>query len=135
MKTIVICGSMKLKQKMSEVENKLKDLGFQVLLPNMTETGDYASMTEKEQYQFKNRMITDHFNKIRQGDAVLILNDRLKDTDNYIGANSFLEIGFAFSLGKKIFILNDLPQQPNTVEIGGMLPVCLKGDLTKINLD
>lgn len=135
MKTIVICGSMKLKEKMSEVENQLKGLGFQVLLPNMEETGDYSSMSETEQYEFKNRMIIDHFNKIKQGDAVLILNDRLKDTDNYIGANSFLEIGFAFSLGKKIFLLNNLPQQPNTVEIGGMLPVCLGGDLTKIKLD
>ncbi len=133
MKTIVIYGSMKLKEKMSEVENQLKNLGFQVLLPNMKETGDYSSMSETEQYQFKNRMIIDHFNKIKRGDAVLILNDRL--TDNYIGANSFLEIGFAFSLGKKIFILNSMPQQPNTVEIGGTLPICLNGDLTKIKLD
>jgi nucleoside 2-deoxyribosyltransferase len=135
MKTITICGSMKLKERMNEVENQLKGLGFQVLLPNMEETGDYTSMTESEQYEFKNRMIIDHFNKIKEGDAVLILNDRLKDTDNYIGANSFLEIGFAFSLGKKIFILNSLPQQPNTVEIGGMLPTCLHGDLSKINLN
>ena len=126
---------MKLKERMNEVENQLKGLGFQVLLPNMEETGDYTSMTESEQYEFKNRMIIDHFNKIKEGDAVLILNDRLKDTDNYIGANSFLEIGFAFSLGKKIFILNSLPQQPNTVEIGGMLPTCLHGDLSKINLN
>lgn len=125
---------MKLKEKMTQVESQLKDLGFSVLLPNMEETGDYASMTETEQYQFKNRMIVDHFNKIKEGDAVLILNDRLKDTDNYIGANSFLEIGFAFSLGKKIFILNGLPQQSNTIEIGGMLPVCLNGDLGKISL-
>lgn len=134
MKTLTICGSMKLKEKMTQVESQLKDLGFSVLLPNMEETGDYASMTETEQYQFKNRMIVDHFNKIKEGDAVLILNDRLKDTDNYIGANSFLEIGFAFSLGKKIFILNGLPQQSNTIEIGGMLPVCLNGDLGKISL-
>jgi nucleoside 2-deoxyribosyltransferase len=134
MKTITLCGSMKLKERMYEVETQLKDLGFEVLLPNMAETGDYGSMTESEQYEFKNRMIIAHLNKIRQGDAVLIANDRLKDTDNYIGANSFLEIGFAFSLNKKIYLLNHLPHQPNTIEIGGMLPISLNGDLSKIDL-
>ncbi len=126
---------MKLKEKMYEIEGQLRDLGFGVLLPNITKTKNYENMTEIEQYAFKNRMIVDHFNKIKEGDAVLILNDRLKDIDNYIGANSFLEIGFAFSFGKKIFILNNLPQQPNTVEIGGMMPICLNGDLNKININ
>lgn len=126
---------MKLKERMHEIEAGLKALGFNAFLPNMDETSDYSSMTETEQYGFKNRMIVDHFNKIKEGDAVLILNDRLKDIDNYIGANSFLEIGFAFFLGKKIYILNNLPQQPNTVEIGGMMPICLNGDLNKININ
>lgn len=134
MKTITICSSMKLIEKMKEVELKLKDLGFNVLLPNTAEVSDYTIMSESEQYSHKNRMILDHLDKIKQGDAILVVNDRLKDTDSYIGANSFLEIGFAFSLGKKIFLLNEIPQQPNTVEIGGMLPVCLKGDLSSITI-
>jgi nucleoside 2-deoxyribosyltransferase len=134
MKTITVCGSMKLIEKMKEVELKLKDLGFNILLPNTAEVSDYTIMSESEQYSHKNRMILDHLDKIKQGDAILVVNDRLKDTDSYIGANSFLEIGFAFSLGKKIFLLNEVPQQPNTVEIGGMLPVCLKGDLSTISI-
>lgn len=134
MKTITVCGSMKLIEKMKEVEVKLKDLGFNVLLPNTAEVSDYSVMSESEQYTHKNRMILDHLDKIKQGDAILVVNDRLKDTDSYIGANSFLEIGFAFSLGKKIFLLNEIPQQPNTVEIGGTLPICLKGDLSVIGI-
>lgn len=134
MKTITVCGSMKLIEKMKEVELKLKDLGLNVLLPNTAEVSDYTIMSESEQYSHKNRMILDHLEKIKQADAILVVNDRLKDTDSYIGANSFLEIGFAFSLGKKIFLLNEIPQQPNTVEIGGMLPVCLRGDLNSISL-
>ncbi len=132
MKTITICGSMKLIEKMKEVEVKLQDLGFAVLLPNTAEVSDYSTMSESEQYAHKNRMILDHLDKIRQGDVILVVNDRLKDTDSYIGANSFLEIGFAFSLGKKVFLLNEIPQQPNSVEIGGMLPISLKGDLNSI---
>lgn len=134
MKTITVCGSMKLIEKMQEIEQKLKGLGFNVYLPDTAEVSDYSVMTEPEQYSHKNRMIINHLDKIKLGDAILVVNDRLKDTNNYIGANSFLEIGFAFSLGKKIFLLNDIPQQPNTVEIGGMLPVCLKGDLSSINI-
>jgi nucleoside 2-deoxyribosyltransferase len=124
---------MKLLEKMKEVEVKLQDLGFAVLLPNTAEVSDYSTMSESEQYTHKNRMILDHLDKIRQGDAILVVNDRLKDTDGYIGANSFLEIGFAFSLGKKIFLLNDLPEQPNKVEIGGMLPIYLSGQLETIS--
>lgn len=132
MKTITLCGSMKLIEKMLEVEKGLKAMGYNVFVPSLEETGDYASMSVPEQYVFKNRMIVDHLNKIKEGDAVLIVNDRLKDTDSYIGANSFLEIGFAFSLGKKIYLLNKVPDQSNSVEIGGMFPVCLDGDLSKI---
>ncbi len=134
MKTITICGSMKLIEKMKEIEQNLKDLGFDVLLPNTSEVSDYTIMSESEQYSHKNRMIIDHLDKIRQGDAILVVNDRLKDIDSYIGANSFLEIGFAYSMGKKVFLFNEIPQQPNSVEIGGMLPICLKGDLSFISI-
>jgi hypothetical protein len=67
-------------------------------------------------------MIMDHLEKIKKGDAILVLNERLKDIDGYIGANSFLEMGFALCLNKKIFLLNKIPDQPNSVEIGGMMP-------------
>lgn len=127
MKTIVLCGSMKLKDRMVEIEEKLKNLGFGVLLPDFGEVNDYSTMTESKQYELKNKMILNHFDKIKQGDAILVVNESLKGVDSYIGANSFLEMGLAFSLNKKIFLLNNIPDQPNKVEIGGMLPVCLDG--------
>ena len=52
---------------------------------------------------------------------------------NYIGGNSFLEMGFAHILNKKIFILNDIPEMIYTDEIEAMQPIALRGDLTKIN--
>ncbi len=125
---------MKLIEKMKEVAQGLEGQGFSVLIPNTAEVSDYSTMGESEQHAHKNRMIIDHLDKIRRCDAILVVNDRLKEIDSYIGANSFLEIGFAFSLGKKIFLLNGLPAQPNVVEIGGMLPTCLKGDLSAVVL-
>lgn len=127
MKTIVLCGSMKLKDRMVEIEERLKNFGFTVLLPDFGEVNDYSTMTESKQFELKNKMILNHFDKIKQGDAILVVNESLKGVDSYIGANSFLEMGLAFSLNKKIFLLNNIPDQPNKVEIGGMLPVSLNG--------
>lgn len=129
MKTIVLCGSMKLIGDILRIGDELTSLGFSVLLPNMSETSDYSSMTKSKQFDFKERMIEDHLNKVRTGDAILVVNKRLKNVDGYIGANTFLEMGFAFCLKKKIFILNEIPDQPNKIEIGGMKPDCLGGDL------
>jgi len=55
-----------------------------------------------------------------------------KGVKNYVGGNSFLEMGFAFILKKKIFLLNDIPEMPYTSEIVAMKPICLKGNLEKI---
>lgn len=124
---------MKLRERMHEVEQTLREKGFEVLLPNMDEVNDYSTMTVDEQYKTKYSMILDHLEKIRKGDAILILNERLKDTDGYIGANSFLEMGFALCLNKKIFLMNNIPDQPNSVEIGGMLPIVIEGNLDLIS--
>jgi len=134
MKTIVICGSMKLKERMLEVEEDLRKKGFDVLMPNMSEFNDYSTMMPDEQYAAKHPMVMEHLEKIKRGDAVLILNERLKDIDGYVGANTFLEMGFALCFGKKIFLMNEIPDQPNSVEIGGMMPIVLHGDLGLLNL-
>ena len=129
---ITICGSMRLKDNMFAVGKKLEQRGFTVLLPNLDEVSDYAELSEVEQVSRKNRLIKEHLEKIRLADAVLIVNERAKEIDGYIGANSFLEIGFAFCLGKKIFLFRNIPSQPNSVEIAGMLPEILEGDLDKL---
>jgi len=51
---------------------------------------------------------------------------------NYIGGNSFLEMGFAHILQKKIFLLNGIPEIIYSDEIKAMQPTVLNGDLSKI---
>jgi nucleoside 2-deoxyribosyltransferase len=131
-KTITICGSMKVIDRMIAIEAELKSLGFSVLLPNIGEVNDYSKMSEVEQTSHKNQMIIDHVEKIKKSDAVLIVNERLKDIDGYIGANSFLEMGMAFALGKKIYLLNSIPEQANKVEIMGLAPIVLNGEISSI---
>ena len=51
---------------------------------------------------------------------------------NYIGGNTFLEMGFAHVLNKKVFLLNNIPAMPYDDEIKDMQPIVLNGDLLKI---
>jgi hypothetical protein len=131
---IAVCGSMKLKERMIEIGRQLEEVRYKILYPNLTETNDYTTMFAAEQTQTKHRMIVGHLEKIRSADAILVINETLKDTNGYIGANTFLEMGFAFSMNKKIFLLQDIPDQPNKVEIAGLLPTVLHANLTKLYL-
>ena len=43
-----------------------------------------------------------------------------------------MEIGHAFGLGKKIYLLYPIPEMDYKVEMHSMQPVILDGDLTKL---
>lgn len=70
--------------------------------------------------------------KIEKSDAILVINYAKKGITNYIGGNTFLEIGLAFWLGKKIYLLNPIPDMDYMTEMYAMQPTVLNGDLTKI---
>ena len=74
-----------------------------------------------------------HFAKIRESDAVLVCNYTKKGIENYIGANTFLEMGHAYALEKPIYVLNKLPDQPFiNDELKAFGVIELDGDLAKI---
>ncbi len=57
------------------------------------------------------RKAMEKFNeKLKESDAILVMNYTKDDKENYIGANTLMEIGMAFILQKKIFILNPSPE-------------------------
>lgn len=134
-KTITICGSMKVKDKMLTISDQLEEKGYNVFLPSLEEKViEYATMSIVDQGVVKNPLIVAHLNKIRSSNAILVVNEKVNGIDGYIGANSFLEMGFALCLGKKIFLLNDIPDQANIAEISGLLPIVLHGDLNSLNV-
>lgn len=54
---------------------------------------------------------------------------------NYIGGNCLMEMGMAYVNKKKIFLLNDIPQDvPYLDEIIAMDPICLRGNLKSISI-
>jgi hypothetical protein len=134
---IVICGSMKLSEKMITVRDELLHLGHEVIAPLHVE--EYASMStshrihnESVKNKIQENLIRDYYEKIAGSDAVLIVNDELNGVHGYIGGNSFLEMGFAHVLHKKIYTLNDLPDVSYKDELIAMQPIILHGDVSLI---
>lgn len=124
---------MRLRDRMIEIGSELEDMGAHVFLPNVDERSDYSSLTEEQATEHKSRMIFANLEKIKKSDAILVVNESLKGVDGYIGANTFLEMGFAYALGKKIYTLRSLPKQVNGVEIRGLQPIVLHGDLSLLS--
>ena len=93
---------------------------------------DLLSKEEDSKRKIEYDLIRRHFNLIIQSDCVLVANHKKKSIGGYIGGNTFLEMGYAYILGKPIFILNPLPDLPYITEMEGMQPIILYGDLQKI---
>lgn len=123
MKNIVLCGSMKLKNKIIEVSDILKKKGYNVLLP-----------VECMQGKDKNIASHSHFERIinPENEIVLIVNTAKNGIENYIGPNSFAEIAFGFYYHKKVYLLNDI-YEPYKDELIGWNIIPLKGNIDKID--
>ncbi len=122
MKNIVLCGSMKVKDKILEVEKSLREQVYNVLLPKECMEGLPKEIASRA-----------HFNRIvaPENDTVLIVNATKKGIKNYIGLNSFAEIAFAFFYHKNIFVLNDF-YEPYLDELEGWGVKALHGDLKNL---
>ena len=101
---IVICGSMKNKEAIYRCEEYLKALGHTVLMPEECLRDEPKTKA--------------HFNRIvdPKTDAILVVNARSHEQNNYIGHNTIAEVGLAYFFDKKIFLLNDY-YEPCRVEL------------------
>ncbi len=129
--TLALCGSMDFFDQMSFLSDRLKALGIFVYLPTSEEVKiDYSASSDSELAKLKKQFIDDHLRKIRASDAVMIVNLGKREIEGYIGANTLMEAAFAYALGKVIFVLHRLGEQPCRPEVLGMQPVFLDGSLT-----
>jgi hypothetical protein len=120
---------------MVEVQKELEALGHEVLMPVKAAGVDYWAEDNSLRVEAKKGMdlISKHMDKIEQSDAVLVVNMTKGDIENYIGANTFMELGFAHYRGKKIYLLNPSPDQPYIIdEIQTIDPIVLNGDLKNL---
>ena len=132
---IAVCGSMTFYEKMIEVKERLEDMGHIALLPHV-EYRDFHKVREVDEekwFRLKPKFIRDHFDKIKKSDAILVLNYEKNGIKNYVGGNVIFELGLAFDLKKKIFLLNPIPKGlPYTEELEVIKPIVINGDLSKI---
>ena len=124
MKRIVLCGSMKLKEKIFEIEKILKNKGYEVVTPKEFK----VEMTKGDATKL-------HFDEItnEKTNIVLTVNVTKNGIENYIGPNTFAEIAMAFYFNKKIYLLNDI-YEPYRDELEGWNVIPLKGNLDNLQV-
>jgi nucleoside 2-deoxyribosyltransferase len=134
---IAICSSMVFTEKMLDVQQQLKEMGHEVFVSIFANV--YIGRTEQEKEQItvyhKNEKdaIREFWNIIKACDGILVLNYTRRGIENYIGGNTFLEMGFAHVLNKRIFLMNPIPDvQLYRSEIEAMKPEIIYEDLTKV---
>ena len=123
MKNIVLCGSMKVKDKIIEISKELEEKGYNVLLPVECMQGIDKIIASRAHLD----RVVDPNNEI-----ILIVNETKNGIENYIGPNSFVEVAFGFYYKKEVYLLNDI-YEPYKDELLGWKVIPLKGDLSNIS--
>ena len=98
MKIITLCGSLKFKNEMMAVAEKMALEGYCVLTPAYP-VSENIDRTKEQLIKLKEA----HFKRIKLSDAILVVN-----INNYIGDSTKLEIDYAKKLGKEIIYYTDL---------------------------
>lgn len=132
-KRIVICGSMNFYKGMLDCQKKLKQLGINSIVPE--EENDIIFLYNKEQFMdFKRRVSNLYLRKIRDKNTagVLIFNEAKNGIENYIGANTLVELAMAFTWNRQIFLFNDI-YEPLEDELLAWKCISLHGDLSLIS--
>lgn len=135
---ITIGGSMTFAKEQIEVAKYLRGKGHEILL---TDDIDSYLKDEKIKLNFEQELeiskkydiIRTFFNKIAESDALLVINHDKKNVPGYIGTSVIMEIGLAYYLKKKIYLLKEVDKnQSYALEIALINPAILNGDLSKI---
>ncbi len=135
MKIFIIC-SKHFYNKVPRIAKELQKYGHEITFPN-----SYGKPFEEEKMkrkglehhvEFKQKMMRLHEPKIKENDAILVLNFEKKEIQNYIGGATFMEIIKAWELNKKIFLYNPLPNCSFTDELIGINPIIINGNLSLI---
>jgi hypothetical protein len=133
---ITICSSLFFSEAILKAKQILEEFGHECLIPYSTEFfPDNPEFNNDFKFCIKNDVQMDHFRKIENSDAILVINNCKNKINGYIGGAVLTEMAIARYLGKKIFVLNNLPSTEeirHIFEVTLMQPIILEGDLTKI---
>lgn len=136
--TITVCGSMHFAKEMLDVQRQLNQVGFRAHVPVIKDEADAkiesGNAMEAIERKIRHDYIAAHYRLIRHSEAILVLNHPKHGTDGYIGGNTLMELGFAHTQHRQIFLWEDPdPNSPYLAEIQATQPIVIHGNLSKIN--
>lgn len=143
MKISIVC-SLAFAKEAGEIKTQLTKRGHEVSLPYSVDrilNGEItvegiAKMKEDgsfNAYVIEKDLIRWNWERMKKDDAILVVNMEKNGIPNYIGGNTFLEIGFAYIVKMKIFLWNEIPEiKYYRDEIEAMKPVILNQNLDLI---
>ena len=144
---VTLCGSVVFIDQMLAIKAQLEKVKHEVRMPPLEIKDEYGQLrpiydpywTSMDNpamsswlWARKEEAMHDNLDKVVWSDAILVLNYDKNSINNYIGPNAFLEMGLAFHLRKKIFLLNPIPEIGYKEEMIGMRPMIISGNLTLI---
>jgi len=133
---IILCGSLSFAKEMKKMKDILNKIGHETLIPSSIEKFGVEEIekikSDKRKYlQVAPTYMKEDFDKIKNSDAILVVNLDKNGIENYIGGNTFAEIMFAFYNNKKVFLLNPISKSERlsiiTNEIEAVNPVIIGG--------
>ncbi len=132
MKIFIACSKHHY-NKIPEIKKKLEEMGHEISLPNSYDNPlkeeELKKLNKEEHIKWKSKMMRRDKINIEPNDAILVLNFEKDGQENYIGGATFLEIYKAWELGKKIFLLNPIPENIFKDELTGINPIILNKNL------
>ena len=132
---------MRFAKQMAETKEKLEGLGHKAEVPcdiqKFLDDPGYTTDNHEENFKhcLENDILRRCLNSIGKSDAILVLNYPKNGINGHIGTNTLIDMGVAYYLGKKIFLLNhppDVKKEKSTHEVLVMQPVILDGDFSRI---
>jgi len=134
---IGVAGSMQFTEQMMDIVKQLEAMGHEVFMSKFA--AHYVGKTDKQKEvqklddKYNHDAIREFWQPMQGADALLVANFDKHGIKHYIGGNAFLEMGFAYVLGQKLYALNPLPDMPYYgTEIIAMRPIVIDGDLSRI---
>jgi hypothetical protein len=136
MMKIMICCSKHFYDRIPAIKAALEQRGHTVTLPNSYDAPlmelSLKAKSAAEHAAWKRSMLRKDKENIAPMDAILVLNFEKNGQPNYIGGATFMEIATAFTLEKKIFLYNPIPESIFKDELLGICPTILEGNLSRI---
>ncbi|MEX0748967.1 MAG: hypothetical protein WD467_02280 [Candidatus Saccharimonadales bacterium] len=134
---IGVAGSMQFTERMMELCEQLETMGHQAFMsrfgPAFVGKTDEEKEKIKLEQKYNHDAIREFWTSMQGADALLVANYDKHSIRNYIGGNTFLEMGFAHVLHQKIYLLSPIPKMPHyETEIIAMQPIIINGDLSLI---